>query len=113
MGKGTVGKGGRVGTIGLHGAPPEHERVGTENELTSSQAHEPVSSDPPPEVTRPVQYTLRLSYDESDELDTLARQLRKDAGRSVASAEVLRGLISEAAADDDLLHRLRARLVSS
>lgn len=113
MGKGTVGgRAGRVGTVGLTGAPPEHERVGAETE-TSSQAHEPVSSRAQTEGSRPVQYTLRLSYDESDELDTLSRQLRKDAGRSVASAEVLRGLVAEAANDPDLFRRLSTRITSS
>lgn len=111
MGKGSVGGGGtgRVGAVGLHGAPAEHEQVGTP--VTSSRGRGAVSSRAQsPEVQRPVQYTLRLSYDESDDLDTVARSMRKKLGRTVASAEVLRGLVAEVRNDPELLDRLTKRL---
>ena len=108
MGKGSVGKGisaGRIGEVGLTGAPPEHERLG-QPDPASSRGHEPASS--PPE--RPVQYTLRLSYDESDDLDALARALRKRRGRATASSAVLRGLVALAEADPELQQRLAAEI---
>lgn len=115
MGKGSVGKksttSGRIGAIGLSGAPPEHERVG-QPESVSSQAPETASSQRRTQE-RPVQYTIRLSYDESDDLDSLARALRKRRGRSTASSDVLRGLVALAKDDPELQRRLAAEIESS
>lgn len=127
MGKGTLGGGksaagsetaatGRIGEVGLSGAPPEAERIRADQQLdeaTSSQAHEPVSSRAQQQEERPVQYTLRMSYDESDNLDTVARALRKRRGRSTASSDVLRGLVALAKEDPELQQRLARELGSS
>lgn len=59
---------------------------------------------------RPVEYTLRLSRDESAAQDALKHTVRERVGRSVSSAEVLRALIAEAADDEQLLQRVTARL---
>lgn len=130
MGKGTLGgksaetssessaATGRISEVGLSGAPPEAERIRDQetassqaHETTSSRAHEPVSSRAQEE--RPVQYTLRMSYDESDQLDTVARALRKRRGRSTASSDVLRGLVALAKEDPELQQRLARELESS
>lgn len=60
-----------------------------------------------------MQYTLRMSYDESDQLDTVARALRKRRGRSTASSDVLRGLVALAKEDPELQQRLARELESS
>lgn len=122
MGKGTLGKTtsaatGRIADVGLSGAPPEAERVGSgqHDEPTTPRAHEPVSSQAQhqQQEERPVQYTLRLSYDESDDLDGVARALRKRRGRSTANSDVLRGLVALAKDDPDLQQRLATELESS
>lgn len=124
MGKGTLGKNassaastGRIADVGLSGAPPEAERVGGElqpTETTTPRAHEPVSSQAQQQQEeRPVQYTLRLSYDESDDLDGVARALRKRRGRSTANSDVLRGLVALAKEDPELQQRLARELESS
>lgn len=128
MGKGTLGSGnaagsssesaatGRISEVGLTGAPPEAERIRADqqpNEAVSSQARESASSRAQPQEERPVQYTLRMSYDESDNLDTVARALRKRRGRSTASSDVLRGLVALAKEDPELQQRLARELGSS
>jgi hypothetical protein len=60
-----------------------------------------------------VQYTLRLSYDESDQVAGLARGLRRDLGRVVDQSEVLRALADLATTEPivrlALVHRLQDR----
>jgi hypothetical protein len=68
---------------------------------TSSRAHE-LTSSPPVQPARPVQYTLRLSYAESDRLNSVARGIRQTLGRHVDQSELLRALVELAAVDPDL-----------
>lgn len=108
-----MGKG-KLGSVGLTGAPTEHARVSPQaHDPVASQAHEPVSSRAQQQEDRPVQYTLRLSYDESDDLDAVARALRKRRGRSTANSDVLRGLVALAKQDPELQQRLAGELMSS
>lgn len=62
---------------------------------------------------RPVQYTLRLSYNESDDLEDLARALRTRRGRSTANSDVLRRLVALAKDNPDLQQCLAVELESS
>lgn len=70
----------------------------------SSRAHEPA---------RPVQYTLRLSYDEAEkwwDAGISPLDQRRDLGRVVDQSSVLRALLDLAAADPDTRTALTDRL---
>lgn len=91
---------GGVGRAGLGGAPRTAEPVASPTgNIRSSSA-----------VSRPVQYTMRLSYDESDQLADVARRLRRTLGRPVDQSEVLRALVALAATDDQVRACLVERL---
>ena len=105
MGKGTIGGkgGGRVGDVGLGGAPTQHEQVHREH--VSSRAHDTTPPD------RPVQYTLRLSEEEAERLDASTRRLRRAVGRrSVSASEVLRALVERLDQDEELTAWVTAQL---
>jgi hypothetical protein len=98
---------GGVGRAGLGGAPRQAEPVASPTGTrSSSRAHGLASS----VVSRPVQYTLRLSLDESDQLNDVARRLRRTLGRLVDQSEVLRVLVALAATDDQVRACLVERL---
>ncbi len=102
---GTKKPGSAIGRTGLHGAPAEWSQLASP---TGSRAREPVSS-----PARPVQYTLRLSYDESDSLGNLVRTLRRTLGRPVDQSTVLRALIELAGQDQNLADSLTRHLTES
>lgn len=79
-----------------------------DSDVTTSRASDVEQSG---RVERPVAYTLRLTHDESDQLNGLARSLRRVAGRQVDQSEVLRALIDLADADGNPVSQaLRERL---
>lgn len=81
-----------------------HEALFAHNDWTDLRPSPP---------TRPVQYTLRMSYEESDALDALTHALRKRRGRSTANSDVLRGLVVLATNDPGLQQRLGVFLAST
>jgi hypothetical protein len=100
MSAATSRKLGGVGRSGLGGAPRTAEPVASPTGSTR----------PSSGVSRPVQYTVRLSYDESDQLADVARRLRRTLGRLVDQSEVLRVLVALAATDDEVRACLVERL---
>jgi hypothetical protein len=54
-----------------------------------------------------------MSYEESDDLDALARALRKRRGRRTANSDALRGLVALATNAPDLQERLAVELENS
>lgn len=114
--------GSAVGRVGLRGAPAAAEQVGFPAaaqvsdeasprgpEATASRAPEPAPPRAQP-VERPVQYTLRMSWDESERLDAASRAQRRELSRHVDRSEVLRALIGLVDEDPAVRAALTARL---